>query len=86
MPWTTSTDGWKTLANETTEFNTDPFNDLVRAGIAGESGYFDVDLGLDPGDLQKFPPYTTPDGIHENAAGNTIIRASGVVKPEVLTR
>jgi hypothetical protein len=92
--WTTSTDNWATLANQTTEYNTNAFNSLVRSGISGETGYFDVIAGLDPSDLQKFPVgpapgtafYSTLDGIHENSTGDLIIRNSGVITPSILQR
>jgi hypothetical protein len=91
---TSSTDNWATLANQTTIVNTNQFNGLVRNGISGEAGYFDVAVGLDPTDLQKFPVaaapgtafYATPDGIHENSTGNAIIRNSGVINPYLLHR
>ena len=89
---TTSTDNWATLANQTTKVNTNQLNSLVRGGISGEAGYFDVAAGLDPTDLQKFPVsagtpyYSTPDGVHENSTGNNIIRNSGVISPTVLQR
>jgi hypothetical protein len=89
---TNSTDNWATLANQTTKIDTDPLNGLIRNGITGEIGIFDVAAGLDPTDQQKFPVsagtpfYSTPDGIHENSTGNLLIRNSGVIQPSVLQR
>ncbi len=95
---TSSTDSWSTLANQTAIRNPDQFNQLVRSGISGEVGYFDVAAGLDPKHLEKFPVgpvpgtaagppmYSTPDGIHENATGNMLIQHSGVINPAAISK
>jgi hypothetical protein len=64
------------------------FNNLVRAGIAGEYNYFDTALIIDPAKLQVWPVspiagtttgtanFATTDGIHETPAMNKAIAAA----------
>ncbi len=82
-PWTTSTDGWTTLANQTP--NSDDAarigtNDFIRTTPSGLAGYFEVanlmESSQDSG-LWKVPGYTT-DGVHETTAANIDIENSGV--------
>lgn len=49
LPITTSTDDWYTTGNQTPSFSTqrNAYNDLVRAGIAGFDGYFDIAVGVE---------------------------------------
>ncbi len=95
-PVTYSIDNWSTTAGQTQRTDTRPFNALVRQGIAGEAGYFDVAHGIDPRESGLWPVaadlsatvgtpyYSTPEGLHENPTGNVIIHASGVVDPSKL--
>lgn len=98
---TTSTDSWATTANQTGTQNPSvvtTFNGLMRAGIAGESGYFDIAAIVDPSAIGKWPVsanvfatsgsanYATTDGIHESPAMNQLIQQSNVVVTDVFTR
>ena len=92
-PHTTSTDGWTTLANQTVtaaEALRTSFNALVRAGIAGESGYIDladaVESDRDSGKWSVgYASATasgianTNDGLHPNPTGNVRPIRTGVV-------
>lgn len=98
---TTSSDSWLTIANQTGTQNpavVATFNGLVRAGISGEVGYFDVAAAVDPSAIGKWPVsfnlfaasgaanFATTDGIHESPNANQIIRQSGVINPSWITR
>jgi peptidoglycan hydrolase-like protein with peptidoglycan-binding domain len=90
-PWTTSTDGWTTLANQTP--NSDDAariatNDLIRTTPSHLAGYFEVanvvESSRDSG-LWKVLGYTT-DGVHETTAANVDIENSGVFSTSSITR
>jgi lysophospholipase L1-like esterase len=95
---TSSTDNFATIANQTTVTNTDAFNALVRSGIPGENGFFDLQKAIDPLNLQKWPVgpaagqtmgtafYSTADGAHETPTGNLIYKNSPLIQPSVLQR
>jgi len=81
----TSTDSWATTTNQTITVNASTFNALVRAGISGEVGVFDVESAVDPVAINKWPVsvipgattgsanFATTDGIHETSTMNQII-------------
>lgn len=90
-PYTTSTDGWTTLVNQTP--NSDDAarigtNDWIRTTPSGLTGYFEVanlmESSQDSG-LWKVPGYTT-DGVHETTTANTDIENSGVFATSSITR
>src|ERR1035441_1378468 len=90
-PVSGSSDGWATITNQSAGVDPTPFNTLEIAGIAGESGYFDIDLIVDPLQLQKWPVsrvmgattgtagFSTADGVHESPTMNKIIAQSGII-------
>jgi hypothetical protein len=94
---TSSTDSWATTANQTTTVDPSAFNALVRAGIAGEVGYFDLAVAVDPGGIKKWPVsripgaatgttgFATTDGVHGTAILNTIIAQSGLINLQWFT-
>ena len=99
---TTSTDSWATTANQTIASVYQAggvalaFNGLVRAGIAGETNYWDISDALDPYRTSYWPVsripgattgtayFSTTDGIHTNAAGAEQIKRSGLIKLDYL--
>jgi hypothetical protein len=90
-PWTTSTDGWTTLANQTP--NSDDAariatNDYIRTTPSPLAGYFEVanvvESSQDSG-LWKVPSYTT-DGVHETTAANIDIENSGIFATSSIAR
>ena len=90
-PFTTSTDGWTTLVNQTP--NSDDAariatNDFIRTTPSPLAGYFEVanvvESSQDSG-IWKVPGYTT-DGVHETTAANIIIENSGVFATSSITR
>lgn len=99
-PDATSTDGWVTLANQTPFAQNAArvaFNGLVRAGIVGEFGYFDVADALEsdrnsgiwavgylPGAASGIA--NTSDQPHPNIAGNERVACMQVINPGVLQR
>lgn len=90
---TNSTGGsWTTLVDQTVNANAPQgLNALIRAGIAGEVTFWDVDLGLDPNNTGKFPVngsanLATPDGVHVNNGGSVIIRNSGTIVIQSVVR
>jgi len=73
-PVTTSTDGWVTTTNQTvksTATQVPAFNALVRAGITGESNYFDLSDGLDPYRLGVWPVALNPAATSGTSVCNT---------------
>jgi hypothetical protein len=48
-------DHWSSTYAQQPIVSVDPFNTLVRQGIAGEMGMFDIDIVVDPLDLNLFP-------------------------------
>lgn len=98
---TTSTDSWATTANQTVSGNSSvvtTFDGLVRAGISGEIGYFDIAAIIDPGATSKWPVaanvfatsgsagYSTTDGVHESPAMNQLIQQSNVIVVDAFNR
>ncbi|HTV26815.1 MAG TPA: peptidoglycan-binding protein [Xanthobacteraceae bacterium] len=90
-PYTTSTDGWTTLVNQTP--NSDDAariatDDWIRTTPLGLAGYFEVanlmESAQDSG-LWKVPGYTT-DGVHETTTGNIDIETSGLFATSTITR
>lgn len=91
-PYTTSTDSWATLVNQTVgtyESNRVAYNTTLRAGgISGIAGVFDVgsivesslNSGLWPVNGTAYY-YTGPvgQGLHENAASYIAIQTSGII-------
>jgi hypothetical protein len=89
----TATDNWSSLINQTPNTSSpDAFNALERAGISGETNYFDIQHVVDPTTLDKWPVsyfpnitlgttanFFTLDGTHESATGNTVIQQSHIV-------
>lgn len=72
-------------------------NTLIRSGINGFQGYFDVSAAVElPTDSAKwyadgtpyymFQPYTTPDGLHPGRNGGERVRLQGVINPARITR
>lgn len=64
-PNNSSTDGWATLANQNIAGvgvqRIQAFNNLVRAGIAGEKFYWDISDAIDPYRSGKFPVNRNPN-------------------------
>jgi hypothetical protein len=97
-PKTTSTDSWATTANQSVAIDPSAFNALVRAGINGEIGYFDLDAAVDPLGINKWPVsfvpgatsgsagFSTADGIHASPAGIQMEVRSGVITTEIIRR
>lgn len=99
-PSNQSSDGWTTLANQTqsnatVEARRVAFNNLVRAGITGERGYFDIADALESDrDSGKWavgylPGATTgialcTDGLHPNADGERRVRRLLTPRPTEL--
>jgi hypothetical protein len=92
-PYTSSTDGWVTLANQTInvgQATRTGVNELIRAGQFDRlSGYFETaDVLESSRNSGKFtvhsPPPVTDDGVHPNAAGYALVTASGAINPNVL--
>ena len=87
MPQASSTDTYKTLANQTVDSqlaNIRTFNNLVIEGIAGETGYIDIASVIDPAGSGKWPVngtanYYTGDGNHENTPLSVLIQKSNVI-------
>ena len=96
-PVTYSTDNWASIANQTERTDTRPLNALIRGGVPGETGYFDVAEAVDPNQAGDWPVapnigatvgtpfYATMDGIHESPVMNELIHTSGVINPGKLT-
>ena len=96
-PQTSSTDGFLTVANQSKVKSTSALNDLIRAGLSGMSGYFDVaDVTMSSHNSDFFvantanayissptPPYTA-DGIHENPLLWAAIKTAGVINPALI--
>jgi hypothetical protein len=86
-PVSTSSDSWATTTNQTTHATNAErvaFNNLIRAGIAGTEGYFEladvVESARDSGKWKAPGPYTD-DGIHGLRLADMACQASGIVNP-----
>lgn len=83
-PYTTSTDNWATVENQTpnaSNANRIILNDLIRAGLDGVTGYVEIADVVESGrNSGRWKPGHTSDGIHENATGYQAVQDSGVVK------
>jgi len=87
-PYSSSTDGWMTTGNQTAigQAARATFNDSVRAGIAGTTGFRDIASVLETSqnsDIFKAspaPPYTG-DGLHLSQAGYDLVTSSGIISP-----
>lgn len=77
---------YTTLGQQSVVAITSAFNDLVRAGFAGQSGFYEIaDTSTSAHNSNKWivtptPPYTG-DGLHPNNAGIALITNSGVIIP-----
>ena len=89
-PWSTSTDGWVTVANQTVaawDAERVAFNDAIRAGIAGAVGYFDfadvVESERNSGKwrIVRTGVAPTSDGVHVNDAGHRDYNRVGAFDP-----
>jgi lysophospholipase L1-like esterase len=84
-PHTTSTDGFTTAANQTpvaNEAERITYNNMVRAGVSGITGFFDVaDVVESARNSGKWKAgYTgASDGLHPNPAGYAAISSSEVI-------
>jgi len=90
-PFTTSTDSFATTTNQTIQISDKirTYNDLVRAGITGQTFYFDVSDAVDPLRSGKWPVerslvgssgsagFSTTDGLHGNKTIHALIRDRG---------
>lgn len=90
MPYATSTDSFITTANQTTQANNAnrvAYNNLIRGGIAGATGYFDiadaVESARDSGLWRVDGGAHTADGLHVNPRGSMAIQAAGKINPAV---
>jgi hypothetical protein len=97
-PYTTSSDGWETLGNQSQQSTADntqriAYNTALRAGgISGITGTIDIASAVESslnsglwivnGTLHQY----TADGIHENGNSNAVIVSSGVVNPALIGR
>jgi hypothetical protein len=83
-PYNVSTDGWATKANQvlgTNQTRIAAFNDLVRAGITGETFYWDTASGADPYRENKYPVTRNPN----DAVRATNAQFTGAISGTVLT-
>lgn len=98
-PFTTSTDSFATVANQSVTLATvAALNALIRTGIAGEAFYYDLADAVDPLRANKWPVerslvaasgtagFGTSDGLHESAALNEIIRNRGAINLSYIQR
>lgn len=93
-PNTTSTDGWVTGGNQTVgtyESVRVAYNNMVRAGLVGAAGYFDIADAVEygrnsgmwlPALLAPGGTAITGDGLHCNQNGYWLIRDKGVINPD----
>lgn len=84
-PTSSSTDGWTTVANQTTinpaNTSRNAVNSWIRANTAGITGFNEVSLAIEasPSGSGLFiaPPAVTNDGLHANVTGTTDIANYG---------
>jgi len=84
LPYDISTDGWASKANQglgTNQAKIAAFNDLVRAGIAGEVFYWDTANAVDPYRENKYPVTRNPN----DAARSTNCQFTGAISGTTLT-
>lgn len=83
-PYLSTSDGFQTIANQTNVITgnnqkvTD-FNTLVRAGIPGIAGYFDIARAFDPYRTGRYPVTANPLAQYEIAYPNTGVVFTGSV-------
>lgn len=86
-PMSTSTDAFATLVNQTARASAAErmtFNNAVRAGSVGPTGFFDIasvlesSVNSDKWIVAPTPPYTG-DGIHPTPSGYLLVPAAGVI-------
>lgn len=84
-PKSSSSDGWTTTLNQTTDARNSErvaFNAAIRAGLDGVAGYIELaDVVESSRDSGLWKAGYTDDGAHENATGYAAIVSSGVVDP-----
>lgn len=92
-PISTSSDGWTTVGGQlvvATNPNRTAFNDFIRAGVAGATGYFEfadyVETGRNSGIWRIFETGIAPtsDGVHMNDAGHTIVDKIAPLDPRIV--
>lgn len=89
-PDSSSSDNWATESGQTvvaTAGTLNTLNDLIRAGISGASGYFEIsdvvstarnsNKWLTDGNARTY----TADGLHGTAVANELVRTSGAIDP-----
>lgn len=87
QPYTTSTDNWATVGNQTVfaqNGNRNSFNDWVRSTmLSGVDGYIDyadpVEFGNNSGKWHVNQGATTADGLHANRFGYGLVESSNVI-------
>jgi hypothetical protein len=89
-PKSGSTDAWATTGNQTPDASSvaqrTVFNNAVRAGSAGASGFYDVASVLETSqnsDIWIAPPAATTDGTHPTLASYALVPPSGVITAPV---
>lgn len=84
-PYTTSTDSWTTLVNQTVkpfEAERVSFNTWVKTTPFPFQSFMDVNAALESGTSGRWNvPGFTSDGLHQTSAGNAAIVSSGAVAP-----
>lgn len=87
-PNTTSSDSWATLGNQTVTANESirtGINGLVRGGVSGFSGFFELADVLETARNSGFwkSPGKTADGVHPSPTGYGDIKTAAVIDPAV---
>lgn len=84
-PYTTSSDSWATVANQTVVWDQITFNDWIRTKPAPLAGVFEIsDPVCSSHNSNKWLPGLTGDGLHENSTGTAAIKNSGYVNVDFL--
>lgn len=92
-PKSTSSDNWATVANQTaatTSGVAQTVNQAIRAGLPNFERSFDIagplETATDSSIWQVGLIYLDGNGVHPSAAGNQVIRKSGIFSPALITR
>lgn len=100
VPWTTSSDSWATVTNQTADASEAQrliLNRAIRAVPPGLAGYFDVANALEsspdsgrwatpPGGTTGADVASTTEGVHPALRGYLAVKQSGVVNPGMFRR